>query len=225
MNLSRRQFFGFLGTGAAAAALPGCMCPPPPKCGPLTKSQIALQLYSLRKYIGGDKDKSGKVLMQGVGLDRALEDVAAIGYKAVEFAGYYQYGNDPKGLRKALANAGIKACGTHISNSAYGFDTKKWTYDPEVLKKTCDFNMSYGNNLVICPGGGNFPAKGVELDDFLKHLVDLYNKAAADAAKFGCRIGLHNHTAEFNLKLKDGTTYWDYFFSNTDPAPPGSSIA
>ena len=232
MNLSRRQFFGFLGTGAAAAALPGCMCPPPPKCGPLTKSQIALQLYSLRKYIGGDKDKSGKVLMQGVGLDRALEDIAAIGYKAVEFAGYYQYGNDPKGLRKALANAGLKACGTHVGNSAYGFDTKTWKYNPDVLKKTCEFNMSYGNNLVICPGGGNFPP-GVqwstgqggsaskptkEIDEFTKRLADFYNKAAADAARFGCRIGLHNHTWEHGVKMSDGTSFWDYFFSHTDQA-------
>ena len=232
MNLSRRQFFGFLGTGAAAAALPGCMCPPPPKCGPLTKSQIALQLYSLRKYIGGDKDKSGKVLMQGVGLDRALEDIAAIGYKAVEFAGYYQYGSNAKGLRKALANAGIKACGTHVGNDAYGFDTKKWTYNPDVLKKTCEFNMAYGNNLVICPGGGNFPPGCTwstgqggevtkptkEIDEFTKKLAEFYNKAAADAAKFGCRIGLHNHTWEHGVKMTDGTSFWDYFFSNTDPA-------
>ena len=46
-------------------------------------------------------------------------------------------------------------------------------------------------------------------------LVEYYNKAAVDAAKFGCKIGLHNHTGEFDRKLKDGTTYWDYFFSNT----------
>ena len=218
MNLSRRQFFGFLGTGAAAAALPGCLCPPP-KCGKYPQ-KIALQLYSIGGYI------------KKVGLYRALEDVAAIGYKGVEFAGYYQFGKDAKGLAKALRNAGIKACGTHISTDAYGLDTKTWKYDPEILKKTCEFNMTYGNNLVICPGGGNFPpgctwstGQGGEpcpssktIDEFAKKLADAYNKVAADAAKFGCRIGLHNHTWEHGVKMTDGTSFWDFFFSNTDPA-------
>ena len=145
MNVSRRQFFSFLGAGAAATALPGCVCPPPAKrCA---RAKIALQLYSIGKYIAGTKDKSGKVIVPGVGLEKALENVAAIGYKGVEFAGYY--GFDAKALRSMLANAGLKACGTHISTAAYGLDTKAWTYDPEVLKKTCEFNLGYGNNLII----------------------------------------------------------------------------
>jgi sugar phosphate isomerase/epimerase len=219
MNLSRRQFFGFLGTGAATVALPGCLCPPPPKCGKYPQ-KIALQLYSIGGYI------------KNVGLDRALEDVAAIGFKGVEFAGYHQYGGDAKGLREALANAGLKACGTHVSTAAYGLDTKAWKYDPEVLKKTCAFNMTYGNNVIICPGGGNFPpgctwstgqggeacAASKEIDEFTKKLAEFYNKVAADAAKFGCRIGLHNHTWEHGVKMTDGTSFWDYFFSHTDPA-------
>ena len=227
MNISRRQFFTGAGLGAAALAMPGCICAPR-KCGP-KNAKLALQLYSLRKYIGGEKNKEGKEIYKGVGLERAFDDIAAIGFTGVEFAGYYQFDNDPKGLRKALANAGLKACGTHVSNDQYGFDTKKWTYDPEVLKRTCDFNMSYGNNLVICPGGGNFPPgctwstgrggepckPSQEIDDFTKKLVELYNKAAADAAKFGCRIGLHNHTWEHAIFLLDGTSFWDYFFSNT----------
>ncbi len=218
MEISRRQFFGFLGTGAAVVAFPrglaaACRCGHP---------KIALQLYSLCKYIG----------KPGVGLDRALEQVAAIGFKGVEFAGYYQYDKDAKGLRKALANAGIKVCGTHVSTDAYGLNTKVWKYDPEVLKKTCDFNMTYGNNLIICPGGGNFPPgctwstgrcgeacpSSKEIDEFAKRLADGYNKVAADAAKFGCRIGLHNHTWEHGVKMSDGTSFWDFFFSNTDPA-------
>jgi len=233
MNVSRRQFFSFLGAGTAAAALPGCICPP--KCGG-NNPKIALQLYSIGAYIAGRKDKSGKVILPGVGLDRALENLAAIGFKGVEFAGYHQYGpskenpaGDPKGLRRALANAGLAAVGTHVGCNAYGLDTKAWKYDPEVLKRTCDFNMAYGNNLVICPGGGNFPpgcswstgqggeacAPSQAIDDHTKKLVEFYNKVAADAAKMGCRIGLHNHTWEHAIFLQDGTSFWDYFFSNT----------
>ena len=31
----------------------------------------------------------------------------------------------------------------------------------------------------------------------------------------GCKIGLHNHTWEHVIKMTDGTSFWDYFFSNT----------
>ena len=52
-------------------------------------------------------------------------------------------------------------------------------------------------------------------DDWWKYLTEYYAKAAEDAAKFGCKIGLHNHAWEFQMKLSDGTTVWDYFFKNT----------
>ncbi len=193
MDIARRSFLGAIGAAGAFAALPGY-------CAGCCKAQIAVQLYSIRKYIGGDSKKG----LKGVGLAQALKDVAAIGYKGVEFAGYY--GNDAKTLKAMLDDAGIVACGTHVGRDTFG---------PEKVKATCEFNLGFGNNLIICPGGGNFPKKGEDLDEFLKRLVDYYNKAAEDAAKFGCKVGLHNHTGEFQRKMKDGTTYWDYFFSNT----------
>ena len=226
MNLSRKDFFMLLGAGAAATALPGCVCPP--KCGP-KRAKIALQLYSLNGYIAaaGAQPAEGKV-----DLATALNNVAAIGYKGVEFFGGGCFGHEAKAVRAMLADAGLKPCGIHVDNSQYGFNTKTWKFDPEVLKKTCDFNLGFGNNLIICPGGGNFPPgcswstgqggepckASQEIDDFAKNLVDIYNKGAAVAAKFGCRIGLHNHTWEHAIFLQDGTAFWDYFFSNTDPA-------
>ena len=84
MNISRRNFLGGIGA-AGAMSLAGCKCPFC-SCGP--KGKIALQLYSINRYIGGIKNKEGTVITPGVGLERALADVAKIGYKAVEFAGY-----------------------------------------------------------------------------------------------------------------------------------------
>lgn len=206
MNLSRRGFLGSLAAAGAVSMLPsGCAAM---GCCKGKVGQLAVQLYSIRTYIGGKKDKSGKEIVKGVGLDQALKDVAALGYKAVEMAGYYQYGSNPKGLKAALDAAGLVACGTHVGRMSFA---------PENVAKTCEFNLAYGNDLIICPGGGNFPGKGENFDEFMKKLVDFYNRAAEDAAKYGCKIGLHNHTGEFNMKMKDGTTYWDYFFSNTDP--------
>ena len=224
MNISRRSVLGAAGAAGAAIALPGCCCG---SCCCGGKAQVALQLYSIRTYIGGKKDKSGKELVKGKGLAQSLKDVAALGYKGVEFAGYY--GHDAKALKAMLADAGLVVCGTHVANNMYGFDTKAGTFNPDVLKKTCAFELAYGNNIIICPGGGNIPpgaswstGRGGEpckpsqaIDDFSKKLVELYNKAAEVAKAEGCKIGLHNHTWEHAIKMQNGTSFWDYFFSNT----------
>src|SRR5438034_6974910 len=67
------------------------------------KIPFALQLYSVRNECAKD-------------LDGTVAAVAKMGYKAVEFAGYY--GREAKSLRKLLDDLGLKCCGTHI-----GLDT------------------------------------------------------------------------------------------------------
>ena len=192
MQMNRRAFLGTTLAAGAVAATRGfgaCSC----GCGCGQPAQVAVQLYSIHKYIKG-KD----------GLAKALQEVAKIGYKGVEFAGYYGASADE--LKKMLADAGLVACGTHVGRAEFG---------PDKIKETCEFNLAYGNSFICCPGGGNFPGKGENLDDFMKMLVDYYNTAAETAATYGCKIGLHNHKGEFERKLSNGQTYWDYFFSQT----------
>ena len=219
MNITRRNFLGASALAGAAFLAPGCCS----SCCGTRYGKVALQLYSLKDYIGGDKKRKTK----GVGLEKGLADVRAIGFEGVEFAGYY--GFKPCELKKMLADNGLKVCGTHVSNDQYGFDVKKGTFNPDVLKKTCAFETGYGNTLIICPGGGNIPPgaswstgrggepckPSKEIDAFTKKLVELYNKAAVVAKEMGCKIGLHNHTWEHAIKMTDGTSFWDYFFTNT----------
>ena len=218
MNMTRRNFLGASALAGAAFLTPGCCCP----CG-TRYGKVAVQLYSLKDYIGGNK----KANLKGVGLEKGLADIRTIGFEGVEFAGYY--GFKPCELKKMLADNGLKVCGTHVGNDRYGFDVKKGTFNADVLKKTCDFETAYGNTTIICPGGGNIPP-GIqwstgqggsaskpsrEIDEFTKKLVDLYNQAAVVAKTMGCKIGLHNHTWEHGVKMLDGTSFWDYFFTNT----------
>ena len=205
MDINRRSFLGSSFAALSAASLPGCcsLCSVP-------KAQVAVQLYSIRTYIMGKRLKGSDSAIGGVGPEKALEDVARIGYKGVEMAGYY--GLDAKSLDRMLKANGLVACGTHVGKDAFG---------PEKVKETCEFNLTFGNNLIICPGGGNRPAgtswnstSGIK-DDWWKYLTEYYAKAAEDAARFGCKIGFHNHSWEFQMKLSDGTTVWDYFFKNT----------
>jgi len=220
MNISRRNFLGGMTAASAFAVAPGC-CSLCKSCRP---GKVALQLYSLNKWIPA-QDKDGKVA-----LAKALKKIAEIGFEGVEFAGYY--GATPAELKAMLADAGLVAVGTHVGNDRYGFNVKENKFDAEVLKKTLDFETAYGNTLVICPGGGNIPPgcdwgtgrggtvgkPSQEIDDFTKKLCDLYNKAAVEAAKMGCKIGLHNHTWEHGVKMQNGMSFWDFFFSNTDKA-------
>ena len=70
MNLTRRSFIGAMSAAGAACALPSLGALKP-------VGNVALQLYSIRDYIRKN------------GIEKALADVAAIGYKGVEFAGYW----------------------------------------------------------------------------------------------------------------------------------------
>ena len=221
MEISRRDFLGGIAAASAFAVAPGCcsMC-----CGGGRRDvgKIALQLYSVGKWIKSQDKNQTKALA------KALAKIREIGFEAVEFAGYY--GAKPDELKKMLDDAGLKVCGTHVSNDKYGFNVKAGTLDVEVLKRTCAFELGYGNSLIICPGGGNIPPgckwstgqggdgckPSKEIDEFTKRLVDLYNKGAAEAKKLGCRIGLHNHTWEHGVRMLNGQSFWDFFFSNTD---------
>src|SRR5438552_8551429 len=88
------------------------------------KIPFALQLYSVRNECAKD-------------LDGTVAAVAKMGYKAVEFAGYY--GRDAKALRKLLDEVGLKCCGTHI-----GLDTLLG----DNLAKTVEVNQHLGNQFL-----------------------------------------------------------------------------
>ncbi len=217
MNLSRRNFLGGFAAASAFAAAPGCAS----MCKACRPGKVALQLYSLNKWIPAQDP------VKKVALAKALAKIREIGFEGVEFAGYYDA--NPAELRKMLADNGLVVCGTHVSNDKYGFNVAENKFDADVLKKTCEFELGYGNNLVICPGGGNIPpgckwstGRGgeptpptKEIDEFTKKLVDLYNKAAVVAKTMGCKIGLHNHTWEHGVKMLNGQSFWDFFFTNT----------
>lgn len=198
--MTRRGFIeGLCSTAFMSAAFSGC------RTLSTRPYSIGLQLYSIRDYIAS------------VGLDRALREVAEIGYEGVEFAGYY--GLQAKAIRALLDGEGLVACGTQVDASAFG---------PDRYRETCEFERTLGNTEIYCVGSGNFPpgvdwghettTPSKEVDDFIKRLCDYYNRAAEDCAKYGCRIGIHNHRWEFLTKMTDGTTFWDYFLSHTSPA-------
>jgi len=180
-GIGRRSFLGIAGAvpfawtvGRAFPALAAARIP------------VALQLYSVR----GDCKQN---------FDAALEQVAAMGFEGVEFAGYYGYATNAAGLAAKLKSLNLKAAGTHVRMDALRGDA---------LKATIEFHQAIGCRFLVVPGDAAFtdPEKS-------KGLADEMNAVAAALAPLGMATGYHNHVNEF--KTDGGKTYWDLFAERT----------
>jgi sugar phosphate isomerase/epimerase len=156
------------------------------KDAPLTTPGISLQLYSVRGDCGKD-------------FDAALQQVAEMGFDAVEFAGYHKYANDPTGLRKRLDDLGLKVCGTHVGTG---------TLVGDALAKSIEFHKAIGCKYLIVPGDRRFWDP-----DGSKELAEIFNTAAEQLKKVDMYTGYHNHTHEF--ETDGGKTYWELFAERT----------
>jgi len=181
-SLSRRHFLK--GSLLAAAATKFSF----PVRGQSSGKQlpIALQLYSVR----GDCQKD---------FDAALAQVARMGFPGVEFAGYYQYGDNAKGLRTKLDDLNLKAAATHIGTGTFRGDN---------LKRTIEFHQILGCKFLIVPGDGDFthPEKS-------RALAETFNQTAGVLKPLGMACGYHNHTKEFTQY--EGKSYFDWFAERT----------
>jgi sugar phosphate isomerase/epimerase len=186
-SVSRREFIrqsAMAAAAASAATSPTTLLAAAGYGG--KRIPIGLQLYSVRNEC--EKDLVGTVTA-----------VAKMGYKAVEFAGYYN--RDAKTLRKLLDDVGLKCCGTHI-----GLETLQG----DNLAKTIEFNQILGNQFLIVPGLAEQHTKSRQA---WQETADIFNALAEKVAPHRMRVGYHNHTIEF--KALDGELPWDTFFGRT----------
>jgi sugar phosphate isomerase/epimerase len=185
--ISKREFLKLTTAstvGLCAGAAPASLLGAEPKRIP-----VGLQLYSVRGEC--EKDLVGTV-----------QAVAKMGYKGVEFAGYY--GRDAKTLRKLLDDVGLKCCGTHI-----GLNTLLGTE----LERTVEFNRTLGNRFLIVPG---LDRKYTSSKRAWQETADLFSELAEKVKPHDMRVGYHNHTIEF--QPLEGELPWDTFFGRAKPA-------
>jgi sugar phosphate isomerase/epimerase len=147
------------------------------------KIPIGVQLYSVREQCAKD-------------LPAVLKAVGEMGYKGVEFAGYYN--RSAKDLRKMLDDNGLVCCGTHTALN---------TVQDDNIKATIEFNQILGNKYLIVPSmTANSRAGWLEK---AKQFNELADKLLADRML----TGYHAHAGDF--KKFEGETAWDLFFGNT----------
>lgn len=149
--------------------------------------KIGVQLYTIRDALTKD-------------LDGSLAQVAAIGYKEVELAGYRSH--TVAEFKAALDRHGLAAPSTHIAMERVR----------DELPKVLDEAHLLGHKFVICP---NIPDEKAGLDGY-RRAADLLNHAGDIARRSGISIGYHNHESE--LAPIDGVRPYDVLVERTDPA-------
>lgn len=152
-----------------------------------TPVKLGIQLYTLRDQMADD-------------LPGTLNRLAEIGYRELEFAGYYDY--SPAEIVTLLRNSGLTAPAAHIGMQAIR-DT------PQQLIETA---ASIGHEYLVMSSVVR-EERGT-LDDFRRH-AELMNRFAEKCRAAGLQFAYHNHSYEFDLL--DGVVPMELLLSNTDP--------
>jgi sugar phosphate isomerase/epimerase len=147
---------------------------------------IGVQLYTVRAEMAKDFEGS-------------LEKVAAIGYKEVEFAGYYN--KSPKDIMAVLDRYGLAAPSAHAPLA--DIQTK--------LDQTIETAKAVGHQFLICPYLVDTDRR--TLDDYKRH-AETFNRAGEACRKVGIQFGYHNH--DFEFEAKDGKLPYDLLLEETD---------
>ncbi len=149
--------------------------------------KLSLQLYTVRDLLA--KDFAGTV-----------NQVAKIGYKAVELAGYGNLKTAPE-AKKALDDAGLKASGAHAPIDQ--LETK--------LQSILDEASVFEHTNIICPWMPEERRKDAE--GWTKS-AKLLEKIGYECHQKGYQFCYHNHSFEF--QKFDGKTGLDILFENSD---------
>jgi sugar phosphate isomerase/epimerase len=178
----------FIGTSVAAtlAAKTSWAAAMPKQVRP-----IGVQLYTVRDSMKTD-------------FEGTIAKVAAIGYKEVEFAGYFDH--SPKDVRAILDKNGLTAPSCHVP---YTTLEKSW---PEALEAA----HTIGHKLIVNPW---IDAEQRKSPDGWKKAADLFNKCGESAHKAGIQFAYHNHTFEFQpAESLGGKLPYDYLLATCDKA-------
>jgi len=152
--------------------------------------RAGLQLYTVRDLM--KKDFEG-----------TIAKVAQIGYKEVEFAGYYD--RSPQAVRAILEKDGLTSPSTHVG---YDIVEKKWS-------EALDAAHTIGHTFVVCPW---IDAKQRKTPDGWKRVAELFNHAGEAAQKAGIQFAYHNHAFEFEpSEALGGKLPYDFLLAETDP--------
>jgi sugar phosphate isomerase/epimerase len=183
-GMNRRTFIGTSLAAAVAASRPSW------SAESHRIQHVGLQLYTVRDLMKTD-------------FEGTIAKVAQVGYKEVEFAGYFDH--TPQQVRAILQKDGLTAPSTHVG---YEVVEKKWS-------ETLDTAHAIGHKFIVCPW---IEVAQRKEPDGWKRAAALFNQAGESAQKAGIQFAYHNHAFEFEPSdVLGGKMPYDFLLKNTDP--------
>jgi sugar phosphate isomerase/epimerase len=188
-TVDRREFLERLALAGGAVLVAGGRAAAPPTAR--KARPVGVQLYTLRGPM--KEDFAG-----------TLEQVAAMGYDEVEFAGYFDHA--PKQVRALLDRFDLSAPSAHV--------------DWRALRKNLDRHISRAKTI-----GHRFLTIPLLRDAFRGEVAPArwsqyaaeFNRIGEALREAGLRLAYHNHHFEF-VPVGDGRTGFDVLVDETDPA-------
>jgi sugar phosphate isomerase/epimerase len=186
---TRREFLGTLGIASVGAVVLACTKANGQASTPPTAMPIGIQLYTLRSLLERD-------------FDGTLARVAEIGYREVEFAGYYK--RTPAQVREVLHRTGLTAPSAHIPLPA----------SDDVWTRALDDARVIGHEWIVLPwlDPAVRPRTAADWSRFATRL----NQLGTLTKNAGLRFSYHNH--DFELASNGSDTFLDLLLAQTDPA-------
>lgn len=147
---------------------------------------VGLQLYTVRSLM--EKEFEG-----------TLAAVAELGYREVEFAGYF--GKAAGQVRTAVTAAGLSAPSTHVAIA----DGSKW-------QATIEAAAEIGCRYLVVPSVPDSMRR--TLSDW-QRLAERFNIAGEQTMRSGIQFAYHNH--EYEFERIDGRVPYDILLAGADP--------
>jgi len=182
--MERRTFVAAIAAAMAAGADPLRACAPSPQA---RAPGLGIQLYTLRSEM--ERDFEG-----------TLARVAEIGYREVEFAGYFD--RSAADVRATLDSAGLTAPAAHVGLDLIG----------DAMDKTVSDAATIGHRYLVVPW---ISEENRTLDGF-RQVAEQLNRASEQARANGLTVGYHNH--DFEFVRTDDQIPLDVLLAETDPS-------
>jgi sugar phosphate isomerase/epimerase len=176
--IDRRTFMGTMGAAYLAST----------RMRAASIQRVGAQLYTVRDAM--QKDFEG-----------TLAKVAAIGYKEVEFAGYFD--KSPQQIKEILSRNGLTSPSAHIDYPSLTGDA--WAKAIEGAKT---IGHDYLINAWVDESVRKEPGSW-------KRIAETYNRAGQISKKSGIQFAYHNHNFEF--EPVDGKLPYDFLLETCDP--------
>lgn len=149
--------------------------------------RVGVQLYTVRTLMSES-------------VEETLATVAGIGYKEVEFAGYFDRSHTE--IVELLKSNGLTAPSTHVGLPMTEDD----------LDTLLEVSHAIGHDFITVP---SLPAEFRESLDGFRKVSDRFNHIGEAAKKAGMKLAYHNHGFEF--ELMEGQRPYDLMLERTDP--------